>query len=92
MSTKVLDQLGRTGAYFHYIRRKATLVDIGLDTVTDVAKHADYLSLTGGGVFGKEFGTKLKDRKEKNKEHKDWFLRLGSVISKIILKKERLSL
>ena len=32
MSTKVLDQLGRTGAYDHYIRRKATMVDIGLDS------------------------------------------------------------
>ena len=71
MSKKVLDQLGRTGTFDHYIRRKATMVDIGLDTVTNVAKHADYLSLTGNGVFGKEFETKLNDRKERNKEYKD---------------------
>ena len=77
MSTKVLDKLGRTGAYDHYIRKKATLVGIGLDTVTEVAKHADYLSLTGGGDFGKEFWTKLKDRKEKNKEYKDLVPEIG---------------
>ena len=50
LSTKVLDQLGRTGAYDHYIRRKATMVDIELDTVNDVAKHTDYLPITGDGV------------------------------------------
>ena len=77
MSTKVLDQLGRTGAYDHYIRRKATMVDTGLDTVKDVAKHADLLPLTGDGVFGKEFETKLKDRKEKNKEYKDLVPEIG---------------
>ena len=46
MSTKVLDQLGRTGAFDHYIRRKATMVDMGLDSVKDVSKHADFLPLT----------------------------------------------
>ena len=71
MSTKVLDQLGRTGAFDHYIRRKATMVDMGLDSVKDVSKHADFLPLTGDGVFGSEFEEKLKARKEKNKEYKD---------------------
>ncbi|MCW4343718.1 MAG: hypothetical protein N0E48_10205 [Candidatus Thiodiazotropha endolucinida] len=71
MSTKILDQFGRTGAYDHFIRRKATMVDMGLDSVKDVAKHADLLPLRGNGVLGKDFETKLKDRKEKNKEFKD---------------------
>ena len=52
MSSKVLDQLGRTGAFHHYIRRKATILDMGLENVKDVAKQADLLPLTGDGVFG----------------------------------------
>ena len=44
MSAKILDQLGRTGAYDHFICRKATVVDMGLDSVKDVAKHADIAS------------------------------------------------
>ena len=71
MSTKIIDQLGRTEAYDHFIRRKAALVDMGLDSVKDVDKHADLLPLTGDGVLGKEFEVKLKERKEKNKEFKD---------------------
>ena len=47
------------------------MVDIGLDSVKDVAKHADLLPLTGDGVLGKGFEIKLKDRKEKNEEFKD---------------------
>ena len=31
MSTKVLDQFGRSDAYGHFICRKATMIDIGLD-------------------------------------------------------------
>ena len=71
MSSKVLDQLGRTGAYDHFIRRKATLMAIGVDSIIDVAKYADYLPLTGDGVLGKDFENKLKERKEKNKKIKD---------------------
>lgn len=71
MSTKTLDQIGRAGAYSHMIRRKATVVDMGLENVKDVAKQADLLPLTGDGVMGSSFETKLKDRKEKNKEMKD---------------------
>ena len=67
MSSKSLDQLGRTGVYDHFICRKATIVDIGLGSVKDVAKHADLLPLTGDGVLGKGFEIKLKDRKENNK-------------------------
>ena len=71
MSSKILDQLGHKGAYDHFIRWKATILDMGDDSIKDVAKHADYLPLTGDGVLGKEFETKLKERKEKNKEFKD---------------------
>ena len=65
ISTKVLDQLGRTGAYDHYIRRKATMVDIGLDTVKDVAKHADYLPLTGDGVLERSLRPSLRTGKKR---------------------------
>ena len=35
MSSKVLDQIGRTGAFHHFIRRKATINDMGLDSIKD---------------------------------------------------------
>ena len=38
MSIKTLDQIGRSGAYNHIIRRKATIVDMGLENVKDVTK------------------------------------------------------
>lgn len=71
MSSRILDQFCRTGACDHFIRRKATILDMGVDSIKDVPKHADYLRLTGDGVLGKEFETNLKERKEKNKEFKD---------------------
>lgn len=71
MSTKTVDQIGRSGAYDHIIRRKATIVDMGLENIKDVAKQADLLPLTADGVMGFSFETKLKDRKEKNKEMND---------------------
>ena len=67
MSSKVLDQLGRTGAYDHFIRRKATIMDIGVDSIKDIAKYADPLPLTGDGVLGKDFENKLK-KKEGEKQ------------------------
>lgn len=71
ISTKTLDQLGRTGAHAHMICRKATIVDMGLENVRDLSKQADLLPLTHDGVLGTAFESKLKDRKEKNKEMKD---------------------
>ena len=71
MSSKVLDQIGRTGAFHHFIRRKALIIDMGLDNIKTVARHADSLPLTGDGVLGIDFENKLKERKEKNKEYKD---------------------
>ena len=46
-------------------------MDIGIDNVKDVAKHADLLPLSEDGVMGKEFENKLKERKEQSKEFKD---------------------
>ena len=60
MSSKVLDQLSRTGPFPHYFRRKATILDMGLENIKDVAKKADLLPLTGDGVLGCEFENKLK--------------------------------
>ena len=37
MSTRTLDQPGRIGAFGHMIRRKATVIDIGLENVKDIA-------------------------------------------------------
>ena len=52
MSSEVLDQLGRTGAYDHFIRRKATIMDMGIDNVKDVAKHADFVAPVRGWSYG----------------------------------------
>ena len=37
---------------------------MGVDSIKDVAKHADLLPLTGDGVLGEDFENKLKERKE----------------------------
>ena len=42
MSTKVLDQFGRSGAYGHLICRKATMIDIGLDPAKAVPRHEGF--------------------------------------------------
>ena len=52
MSTKKLDQLGRTGAYDHVIRWKVAIIDMGLESIKDVVKKAEVLPLTGDGVLG----------------------------------------
>ena len=44
---------------------------MGLDSIKDVARHADSLPLTGDGVVGIDFENKLKERKEKNIGYKD---------------------
>ena len=36
MSTKALDQVGRSGAFHHIIRRKAAASDSGLNSLKDV--------------------------------------------------------
>lgn len=68
MSTKSLDQMSRTGAFHHLIRRKATIADSGLHEFKDLQKTALTSTLSGEGMFGVEFEKKLKDRQEKDKQ------------------------
>lgn len=68
MSTKSLDQMSRTGAFHHLIRRKATIADSGLHEFKDLQKTALTSPLSGEGIFGTEFEKKLKDRQEKDKQ------------------------
>ena len=68
MSTKSLDQMSRTGAFHHLIRRKATIADSGLHEFKDLQKTALTSPLSGEGIFGVEFEKKLKDRQEKDKQ------------------------
>ena len=70
-ATKIIDQLCRTGTYDHIIRREATMVDMGLDSVKVVAKHADSSPLIRDGVFDKYFEIRLKDRKVKSMKFLD---------------------
>ena len=68
MSQKTLDQSGRTGAFFHLIRRKATAQDSGLVNLKDMRSKCQYLPLTGDGVFGKGLETCLEKRKEQREQ------------------------
>ena len=66
MSTKALDQMRRSGAFHHTIRRKAAVSDSGLNNLKDI--QVLYLPLTGDGVFVKGLKYSLKKR-EKNKKN-----------------------
>ena len=68
MSTKALDQVGRTGAFHHIIRRKAAVSDTGLNNLKDVQAKVLYLPLRGDGVFGKGLEENLKKRKEQKEQ------------------------
>lgn len=71
MSSKALDQSGRTGAFFHLIRRKTAAQDSGLVQLKDIQSKAQYLPLTDEGVFGKGLETCLEKRKEQKEQIKD---------------------
>ena len=71
MSTKALDQVGRSGAFHHIIRRKAAVSDSGLNNLKDVQAKVLYLPLTGDGVFGKGLEESLKKRKEQKEQLTD---------------------
>lgn len=43
ISSKALDQAGRSGAFHHLIRRKAAAADSGLNTLKDVQSKVMYL-------------------------------------------------
>ena len=71
MSTKILDQLGRAGAFHHLIRRKCASHDSGLNNLTNVTSKMIYLPLTGDGVFGSGLEKELKHRKDQKDQIKD---------------------
>lgn len=70
MSTKSLDQMGRTGAFHHILRRQMCLTDTSLYQLEDSKEIGD-LPLSADGVFGEKLETFLKSRKEKNKALED---------------------
>ena len=71
MSTKALDQVGRSGAFHHIIRRKAAASDTGLNNLKEVQAQVMYLPLSGDGVFGKGLEECLKKRKEQKEQLSD---------------------
>lgn len=66
MTTKGLDQLGRTGAFHHIIRRQLAMTDSSLYTLEDNRDISD-LPLVSKGVFGDKLESTLKSNKEKKK-------------------------
>ena len=66
MSTKCLDQIGRSGAFHHISRRAVAMKDTALYEQHDSLEFS-ILPLTGEGVFGTELETLLKSHKEKMK-------------------------
>lgn len=71
MSVKSFDQTARAGAFHHLIRRKATLIDTGLESISELSDKFMNLKLSSDGVLGKDFEEKLKSRSETNKQIKD---------------------
>lgn len=67
MSTKGLDQLGRTAALHHVVRRTVSMTDSGLFELEDASQFTS-LPLTSEGVFGNGLEALLKSRKEKKKQ------------------------
>lgn len=70
MSTKCLDQIGRSGAFHHIIRRSVCMTDTGLFEQPDKVEFTN-LPLSGDGVFGSGLETLLKSKKEKRKQIDD---------------------
>lgn len=70
ISTKVLDQLGRAGAFHHIARRAVAMTDTGLFEQHDSMEFTN-LPLSGEGLFGPELELLLKARKEKKKQVDD---------------------
>lgn len=71
MSTKALDQSGRTGAFFHLIRRKAAAQDSGLVNLKDIQSKVQYMPLSEDGVFGQGLESCLEKRKEQKDQLND---------------------
>ena len=66
-----MKQTARSGDFHHLIRRKATLVDTGLEDILELNDTFLSLKLSSEGVLGKDFEEKLKSRSETNKQIKD---------------------
>ena len=66
-----MKQTARSGDFHHPIRRKATLVDTGLEDILELNDTFLSLKLSSEGVLGKDFEEKLKSRSETNKQIKD---------------------
>jgi hypothetical protein len=71
MSQKSLDQLGRTGAFHHMIRRKGASSDSVLNNLKDIQAKTLYLPLTEDEVFGKGLEKQLEKRKEQKEQLND---------------------
>ncbi|CAC5379703.1 unnamed protein product [Mytilus coruscus] len=71
ISTKSLDQVGRTGAFNHIIHRKAVATESGLNNLKDIQAKVLYLPLSNEGVFGKGLEDKLEKRKEQREQLDD---------------------
>ena len=66
MYFKALDQIGRTGAFHHLIRRKsATAQDTGIYTLKTVHSKIICLPLSDDDVYGKKLEKKVKKGKNK---------------------------
>lgn len=78
MTTKGLDQFGRTGAFHHIIRRQLAMTDTSLFTLED-KRDISGLPLVSKGVFGDKLESTLKSNKEKKKTLDDL---LPSFVSK----------
>jgi hypothetical protein len=70
MSTKSLDQMARTGAFHHLIRRKAAMADTSLQDVRNLKNHIFRYPFSHEGVFGTGLEQKLKERKKLNNHFK----------------------
>ena len=71
MSTKSLDQIARSGAFHHLIRRKAVMEDIGLSEIKELKNPLVSLPLSSNGVFGDKFEQTVKERVDKDKQLKE---------------------
>ncbi|XP_045185076.2 uncharacterized protein LOC123543076 isoform X1 [Mercenaria mercenaria] len=78
ITSKTLDQIGRSGALHHLIRRKSALYDTGLSEYKDYASTVMSLPLASDGIFGSEFDQKLKSKQEVSKQLSDLLPNISS--------------
>ena len=72
ISTKSLDQFGRTGAFHHIIRRQLAMTDTGLYDLDDSTELSN-LPLSGDGIFGSVFNSFKGGLGNRNFEKKGQF-------------------